>query len=559
MRHILVTFCAGVLIVSGLSARAERQAGARQEAALPQGGSDAERCRALFAEDFGGLPDAPTRVTSARIVDVPPADPKLPATSAASLLAASSVKQYCQVLGYVAPQNKFELRLPLASQWNGKFHLTPCAGFCGAVNGNACNLSLARGYASITGNGGHDSPVGFDGVWAANNPNLQEDFAWRHNHVITVAGKAITSRFYRRPIARAYMSGCSKGGHAVLMEAQRFPDDFDGLLPSAPVYDFVGRTIAGAWWAQAVNADGRTSVLDDEAARAVHASILARCGAQAGVDEGVVTDPAACDWRPEMAACSTAAGGSSAPSVAGAASPGSCLSPRQVDAVRRMMSPVVDSKGRVVYPYTDIPGTATEWAFWHYQRGGSDGPALPYANYMVHEQFMKYMAHPTVQPDANPLTFDFDSGPAALGRARALYNADSYDLRAFKARGGKMLMWHGLSDAAILATSSIGYYEGVERLMGGRSQTQDFFRLFLIPGVHHCAGGPGFAQFDALTLLENWVEKGEPPDVMIASRMVDGALERSRPIYPYPLRARYAGQGDPNEASSFVAHDPAAP
>ena len=511
-----------------------------QAPAPPRSGSGAERCEALFTADFGELPEAPTRVTSARLVDVPAADPKLPPTSPAALLAASPVKQYCQVLGYVAPQNKFELRLPLPAQWNGRFHLTPCAGFCGAVNGNACNATLARGYASITGNGGHDSPVGFDGVWAANSPNLQEDFAWRHNHVITVAGKAITTRFYGRPIERSYMSGCSKGGHAVLMEAQRFPEDFDGLLPSAPVYDLVGRVIAGAWWAQAVNGEGRRSVLDDDIAKIVHASILERCGAQAGVDEGVVSDPASCGWRPEMIACP--AGGTAS----------ACLTPRQVDAVRKMMAPVVDSKGQVVYKFADIPGTATEWAFWHYQRSGAP---LPFGNYMLHEQFMRYMADPTVRADADPLRFDFDRGPQTLARARALYNADSFDLSAFKRRGGKMLMWHGLADAAILATSSADYYDGVEKLMGGRAQTQDFFRLFLVPGVHHCAGGPGFAQFDALTLLENWVEKGEAPNVLIASRVVNGVTER-RPVYPYPLLARYSGQGDPKDPASFVARDP---
>ena len=517
--------------------------GAQTIAPVTATATSAERCQGLAAADFGLIPEAPTRVTSARLVDVPPADPKLPPTSPPALLSASPVKQYCQVLGYVAPQNKFELRLPLPEQWNGKFHLTPCAGFCGAVNGNACALTLARGYASITGNGGHDGSAAFDGVWAADSPNLQEDFAWRHNHVITVAGKAITNRFYGQPIARSYMSGCSKGGHAVLMEAQRFPDDFDGLLASAPVYDLVGRVVAGAWWAQAVNGEGRRSILNDEVAQTVAASIVARCGAQAGVDEGVVSDPASCDWRPELAACA----------VAGRES--GCLTPRQVEAVTRMMSPVVDSKGQVLYKFTDIPGTATEWAFWHYEPSGAPN-AAPYANYTLHQQFMRYMAEPTVRTDADPLTFDFDKGPQTLARARALYNADSFDLRAFKARNGKLLMWHGLSDAAILATSSAAYYEGVERLMGGRSQTQDFFRLFLVPGVHHCGNGPGFTRFDALTLLENWVEKGQAPDVMIASRMVDGVAERSRPVYPYPLLARYSGTGDPREAGSFVAHDP---
>jgi feruloyl esterase len=509
-------------------------------------GPDAQRCSALTAADFEGLPDAPTRISSARIVDVPPPPPQAPPGSPAAVLAASPIKQYCQVLGYVAPQNKFELRLPLPSQWNRKFHLTPCAGFCGGVYGNACNTTLARGYASVTGNGGHDGPGGFDGVWAANNPSLQEDFAWRHNHVITVAAKAITTKFYGGPIVRSYMSGCSKGGHGVLMEALRFPGDFDGMVPSAPVYDLVGRVIAGAWWAQAVADETRGSVLTPAVAEAVHKSVLARCGAQAGVDEGFVTDPASCDWRPEMIACpsESAAGGSG------------CLTPRQVAAVKRIMSPVKNTKGQNLYAYADIPGTATEWGFWHYGPDRNPGEPRAYANYTLVDQFLKYMADPTIRARVDVMAFDFDRDPSSLARARKLYDATSYDLRAFKARGGKMVMWHGLSDAAILATSSVAYYQGVEKLMGGRAQTQDFFRLFLIPGVHHCSGGPGLADFDALTLLENWVEKGQAPDVMIASRVVNGVKGRTRPIYPYPLLARYSGQGDPKQASSFAPFDP---
>ena len=508
-----------------------------QTTAPPPAG-DAQRCAALASADFEGLPDAPTRVVSARIVDVPAGDSQSPGA-----LAASPIKQYCQVQGYVAPQNKFELRLPLPAQWNQRFHLTPCAGFCGAVNGNACNFTLARGYASMTGNGGHDGSPGFDGVWAANSPSLQEDFAWRHNHVITIAGKAIATKFYGQPVARSYMSGCSKGGHGVLMEAQRFPDDFDGLLSIAPVYDLTGRSIAGAWYAHAVADDQQGSVLNNAVAETVHKSVLARCGAQAGVDEGLVTDPLSCDWRPEMIACSATKTGAG------------CLTDRQVAAIKDLMRPFVDSKGNVIYAYGDIAGTATEWAGWHYGRGNPAAPRA-YANYILHDQFLRYMADATVRKDIDPLKFDPDRVPASLERARKLYDATSADLRKFKSRGGKLLMWHGLSDAAILATSSIGYYESVQKLMGGRIVTQDFFRLFLIPGVHHCSGGPGLTDFDALTLLENWVEKGQAPDVLIASRKVNGVTERTRPIYPYPMLARYSGKGDPKEASSFVPIDP---
>jgi len=530
---------AAILLAFALSfSETGRAAQAGPPAATPPS-ADAQRCAALGTADFEGLPDAPTRVVSARIVDVPSGDPQSP-----GVLAASAIRQYCQVQGYVAPQNTFELRLPLPAQWNQRFHLTPCAGFCGAVNGNACNFTLARGYASITGNGGHHGSPAFDGVWAANSPNLQEDFAWRHNHVITIAGKAITTKFYGQPIARSYMSGCSKGGHAVLMEAQRFPEDFDALMAIAPVYDLTGRVIAGAWYAKAVADAQRASVLNNDVAQIVQKSVLARCGAQAGADEGLVTDPASCDWRPESIACSGSQGESG------------CLTARQVEAIRELMRPAVNSKGEVVYGYGDIAGTATEWVGWHYGRGNN--PAAPggYANYILHDQFLKYMADPTVRTGVDPLKFDFDRGPSTLARARTLYDATSPDLRRFKARGGKLLMWHGLSDASILATSSVGYYDQVQKLMGERAATHDFFRLFLVPGVHHCGGGPGLSEFDALTLLENWVEKGQAPDVLIASRKVNGVTERTRPIYPYPMLARYSGHGDPRQASSFAPVEP---
>jgi len=546
LRHFRRTSGGGLVLIVALSVTAaDPPAQVSQTTVSQSAETDAQQCAALIGvKEFQDLPGAPTRIMSARLVDVPPGDAQAPRGTPRAVLAASPIKQYCQVTGYVAPQNKFELRLPLPSQWNERFHLTPCAGFCGVLNGDACNMALARGYASVTGNGGHDGSPAFDGVWAANSPSLQEDFAWRHNHVITVAGKAITAKFYGRPITRSYMTGCSKGGHGVLIEAQRFPADFDGLLPIAPVYDLVGRIIAGAWFAQAVSDDQQASVLTPAVAETVHKSVLARCSAQAGVDEGLVTDPGSCDWRPEMVACSETATASG------------CLTPRQVQAVRRLMSPTVNSRGEVIYAHPDIPGTATEWGGWHYGRGTNPGAPRGYANYNLHEQFLTYMADERVRSRVDVLKFDFDKDPASLERARKLYDATSFDLRAFRARGGKMLMWHGLSDASIMATSSIAYYEGVEKLMGGRTQTQEFFRLFLVPGVHHCGGGPGLTDFDALTALENWVEKGQAPEVMIAKRVVNGVTERSRPIYPYPLLARYSGQGDPKEASSFAPFDP---
>jgi hypothetical protein len=514
---------------------------------------DAQKCAALAALNLEAAPGGPAIITSAHLVEVPASGLQPPFfhpsgygnDPAAQLV--SQIKQYCDVTGYVAPQNKFELKLPLAPDWNQKFYFYACGGFCGIVFTDACNLGLVRGYASATGNGGHDSALGFDGIWAANGSELQEDFGWRSNHVVTLIAKAITTHYYGKPIEYSYMAGNSKGGQAVLMEAQRFPDDFDGLMPSAPVYDYTGRnTSAAAWFAQAVSDGHGGSVLNAEAAQAVHKSVLEHCGAQAGIEEGLVTDPPSCKWQPEMIAC---AQGSSSPD---------CLNPKQVTAVKRLMTPTTNSKGEVLYAYPYIPGTETQWAGWNYP--GAPAPGYPprFANMDLPGQYLGYFVDEKVRENVGALSFDFDHDPATLARSRRIYDATSVDLRAFKARGGKILMWHGWADGAISATSSIGYYEGVTKFMGGRKQTEDFFRLFLVPGVHHGGGGPGFTVFDSLTALENWVEKAQVPAKLIVGRPSNRVVDRTRPVFPYPILARYSGKGDPKQADSFVPFEPSA-
>ncbi|HEY6386952.1 MAG TPA: tannase/feruloyl esterase family alpha/beta hydrolase [Candidatus Acidoferrum sp.] len=458
---------------------------------------------------------------------------------------ATQIRQYCDVTGYVAPQNKFELKLPLPGDWNQNFFFRACGGFCGYLEGKLCNSALARGYASATGNGGHESALGFDGIWAANAPELQEDFGWRSNHIVTLVTKAITTHFYGTAIKYSYMAGNSKGGQAVLLEAQRFPEDFDGLMPSAPVYELTARdTIAAAWFAQAVSDGHGGSVLNAAAVQAIHKSVLDRCGAQAGVEEGLVTDPPSCMWQPEMIAC---ASGGSGPD---------CLNTKQIAAVKRLMRPATNSKGEVLYAYPYLPGTETQWEGWNYAGVPSPGYPPRFANMDLPGQYLKYFVDQKVREKGDALNFDFNRDPASLDRARRIYDATSVDLRAFKARGGKILMWHGWADASIMATSSVGYYQGAMKFMGGRKQTEDFFRLFLIAGVQHGGGGPGLTDFDAFASLENWVEKGEVPEKLIACRSANGLVQRCRPVFPYPILAHYSGKGDPKQADSFVPFDP---
>ena len=321
---------------------------------------EAQQCAALTALELSGLEAAPTKIVSATLVSVPAAGLDVMTRIMSSKLIKSQVTQYCDVAGYVAPQNRFELRLPIPAEWNHKFYFSACAGFCGSTNGADCNSGLARGYASVTSDGGHQGAFGFDCLWARNAPNLQADYGWRSNHVVTLAAKAITIRYYGNPMQHSYMTGCSKGGQAVLLEAQRFPNDYDGVISVAPVYDFTGRAqFAAAWFAQAVD-DGRgASVLNSAVVDAIHGSVLAKCGAQAGIEEGLVTNPLACTWMPEMMAC--AAGRSDS----------TCLTPRQIEAVRRLMSPVLNSKGKIVFAYPYVPGSETEWAAWNFIPAGA--------------------------------------------------------------------------------------------------------------------------------------------------------------------------------------------
>jgi feruloyl esterase len=203
--------------------------------------------------------------------------------------------------------------------------------------------------------------------------------------------------------------------------------------------------------------------------------------------------------------------------------------PAQVRAIDRLMTSPTNSRGDVIYRYPYLPGTKTDWAGWNFAAIRAGRLIPEFGNFKVADQYLRYLADAAVRADVDVLRFDFDRDPATLARARALYDATSPNLAAFKARGGKLLLWHGLADSGIAATSSVGYYESVVDALGGRAQVDDFFRMFLIPGVHHCGGGPGLVEFDAFSALEDWVERARPPDRLMASRADGGS---PRPLFP---------------------------
>jgi hypothetical protein len=501
-------------------------------------------CAALRSLNLEDLAGAPTRILSARPVKVPTEGLKQPSQGMNQTINPQAVSEYCEVKGYVAPQNFFELRLPTPSDWNGKLFFSACPGFCGTLDGDSCNAGLAFGYASATSNGGHYSAPGFDGLWAANDLDAQVDFSYRSNHVVTVAAKKIIEAFYGTGPKRSYAAGCSKGGQAMLMAALRYPEDYDGIIPVAPVYDYTGTGVIKSSWVTQANDDGKGGILLDNAAiDLVHQAVLAACDETDGAKDGVVGDPLSCSWKPADLLCKEST------------SDAKCLNAAQVAALTKIYAAPIDKKGRKLFPTGQTLGAEIgEWKVW--VNGFMGGKSI---NYRVAQQYLRYLTFEKYPGPLgyDPLKFDLDRDTAKLKRARALYDVTSADLRSFKARGGKVLMWHGWADSGIPARSSIDYYLRVQQLIGGREETEKFMRLFLLPGVTHCGGGDGADQLEALAILDAWVEQGKAPEMIVTTKTEKGKVTRTRPVFPYPKVAKYNGSGDVDDPGTWSPIVPA--
>jgi Tannase and feruloyl esterase len=462
---------------------------------------------------------------------------------------------HCEVQAYVAPNIGFELRLP-ARDWNGKFAQVGCGGFCGGIFPTACDAVLGRGYACVATDMGHKSTA-LDAQWAYDNLQAEVDFAYRATHVVTLAGKAITARYFGRGPQRAYFVGCSTGGRQGMVEAQRFPWDYDGIVSGAPVINETGDGMALLWNVVSTHDREGKPLLSAGDLERVHAAAVAHCDLDDGVRDGLIGDPRRCAFDPGALAC-----------AAGAT--GDCLSAAQAEAVRKVYSGPVDSQRRALYTGGALPGSELNWIGNYVAR---DGGRSTYHRFMT--DLFRYLAF---MPDAGPSwtidQFDWDRDPRRLDLMESLYSGSNPDLRRFKARGGKLLAYQGWADQSVLPLNVIDYYETAEKTMGGRAATQEFFRLFMIPGMNHCAGGEGAHAVDYLSYLEAWVERGEAPDMMLAAQPKPDAPQRpqygapalapeqaafTRPLYPYPLQPRYKGRGDTGDAASYEPRQPPRP
>jgi len=445
----------------------------------------------------------------------------------------SNLPAFCRVAATAKPTSdseiKFEVWMP-ASNWNGKFEGTGNGAWLGAIVYFALADGLRRGYAVANTDTGHVSG-GMDASWALGHPEKVVDFGYRAVHLMTVEGKAIVNAFYKKNPTFSYWNGCSSGGKQGLKEAQQFPEDYNGIVAGAPA-NYWTHLLAATVWVGLQALKDPASAIPREKFALIHKAAIEACDSIDGVKDGLIDDPRKCHFDPQVLQCK----GADAPD---------CLTAAQVETARKAYGPSTTPHGMKIFPGLE-PGSELGWGF---MMGGPEPARIgsDYYTYILHKD-----------PHWNPRTMDFDKDvPEADALDHGTINAIDPDLRKFKAHGGKLIMYHGWADSLIMPENSVSYYESVLKTIGGPAQTEDFFRLFMAPGMGHCFGGEGPSGFDALQSLERWVEDGKAPDSIVASHMAGpGKVDRTRPLCVYPRVAKYKGEGSIDQAENFSCSMP---
>ena len=527
-RSMTLLGCAAVAAVLATTAVSTGGAAVGQSGAAP-----VEPAACAMLADLA-LPD-----TTIRLAELVPAGAFTPPGAPRPL----EVPAFCRVAATSDPAVNFEVWLP-ADTWNGKFHTAGNGGMAGVISYGAMAAALDRGYAASSTDTGHvrAGANGFDATWALDRPDLVEDFGHRSLHLTAVHGKAITEALYGAAPDYAYYVGCSKGGQQGMMEAQRYPDDFDGLVVGDPAHDWTRFYAAAHLWYALATLGDPDSYMPPAKAVLLGDAVTAACDTIDGIEDGVLDDPRACDFDPAALTCR--AGEDEA----------SCLTPKQVQAVKDIWRGPTNAAGEVIYPGL-VPGGEADPGGWSRWVTGPD--RYRSTHYLAANGFMKFMVFD--DPDWNFRSWDYGRDlPVALERTGPALDANDPDLRPLRDAGGKLLLYHGWSDADISPLGTIDYYEEAVRTVGGSAdaagalaETQEFFRLFMVPGMGHCRGGPGPDTFDALSALEAWVEEGRAPERIVASKVEGGEVVRTRPLCPYPQVAQWSGAGSTDDAASF--------
>ncbi len=449
--------------------------------------------------------------------------------------------KHCQVSGVIGREIRFLLRLP--DDWNQRFFMGGGGGFVGVIINDA-ESSVNDGYATVGTDTGHEANP-LDGSWALDNPERQLNFGFQAIHRTAEVSKAIVREYYGSDTKYSYFLGCSNGGRQGLVEAQRYPGDFDGIVSMAPAYDFTGTATAFVRNAQvAFHTVGASvkPVLTPTKLKLLQTKVLEACDANDGVKDGVIEDPRTCRFKvASIRACPAGGNGDD------------CLTTAQRTAIATIYSPTTTG-GKQVYAGQPFGGEAEEggWQAWI---TGPNARARQFTNGKAETaqiafgvDVYRYFAFD--DPNWNYRTYDLSKWAKDMRRVATILNATNSDLSPFKARGGKLILAHGWSDAALSAQSTIDYYE---RVRAGDAAVRDYTALYLLPGVQHCAGGAGPDDVEWDKVITDWVERSKTPDRVLASkRDAAGKAIRTRPLCRYPEHAVYNGSGSTDEAANFA-------
>jgi feruloyl esterase len=463
---------------------------------------------------------------------------------------------FCRVAGFIAPTSDshigFEIWLPPASRWNGKYQQVGSGSSAGAIGTGAMEPALEAGYATLATDNGHvTDPAAPNGAneqgWALGHPEKMIDFAYRAVHVSAVAAHAIIDKFYGHKAAQSYFVGCSTGGRQALMEATRYPEDFDGILAGAPAWRWTNQMVNATWNSQAALKD--SSAITDGSVAILHKAVMDACDKLDGVEDGVISDPRRCDFDPKTLQCKP---GQTA----------QCLTLVQVDAAERIYNGAHKSDASRIFPGL-ARGSELNWPrIWAGKYPG--GSSWDFWRYSVYQD----ASFANAQFD-----FDKDTDKVLSAKLQDSTFSGSYnvvpDLAAFQKHGGKLIMYHGWADQQISPFASVDFYrQAVAKI--GEGKANSFYRLYMLPGIYHCSGGPGVGnvggsspamahdpQHDLVEALNAWVTKRQAPDVIIGTHLGDDKKpDRTRPLCPYPKEAQYKGAGTIDDAKNFICRDP---
>jgi feruloyl esterase len=496
--------------------------------------------------------------------------------SAKMVPAAASKQAYCDIAGSMATDGEgagpssagFTLTLP--ASWNGKYMFGGGRGTGGMLASSAnkpdIDTALERGYASVTTDSGHsnsDKDWYYSGKTGVPNVPRLTDYYYRATHQVTLATKDFVKAYYGgKAIARAYFNGCSNGGRQAITEAVRYPDDYDGIIVGCPWLDPAGSALLNVQRTKSFLDPARYIPLNKFTE--IDTAVLAKCDGLDGVEDGLIQNPANCDFDPH----------SIVPGV---------LTKQQADALDRYLDAVRDEKGNLIAPGSSVSRLQ---AAFNGVRNNPDGTPLRAMLYESPAPFPtaaapwgegKNESHNwnSARGVVNDLAYNdpsFDlnnglfekSGPVKPDVLKDLYNrlgveivADPAKLQPFLRRGGKILMYHGLSDVTISGYGTILYYEALAQEGGGYEKIGNQVRLFLVSGMQHCNDGPDPVFFDTLTAMENWVEQDQAPNTMLATYTANWGkkVTRTLPLCKFPVQARYSGSGDVNDAKNWTCPD----